>query len=1700
MAIYKPTFCYPFLNNIDIRVVNNSSTTAMAEWLKCKIDTSNKNITGYRIKIFDNNNNQIFPFNNEEGQISPIEEISNIGPENAELDSNSGENGSFLYIPFFQNNALKIVNSYNAVYYTANYYADYYIPITERGNWYEENIYYLRNNSWDGTLNGDFCSLGEYVCVQKEENGNNVYYLYQIKDNRTLERIKRIEDGTILIIKKGSYHNSSFSNRDALDKAKIIDCNGNTINFSFDISSYKWTIQLYQGQYDANSGLESNPKYITYENLDNNWYDAILGSGTILGSTSKRIQIANEMQNGWTIPNASINNPLVLQGKWIELLDEYGNTIKNRAYVQNYDLSLGHVYPRDGYFTSQDIEKATKAVFYNLSNNPSEILDSDMVACASVGNLPIYTTDESGSIILNPDHNITSIDGWQLSVGERVLIKNQTNPEQNGIYTFNGEDTAWSRSGGAETWGSLIGKKVYVQNGSEGAGKNFQSQAFAGGSLLFASNSSTNASGSPLYWIIEQPILLYDTEVKNVQFFYLSSQNITGKTSIDNIPLEIGDLIYYIHITRQVPTIRFEGLLCTYTGQGNFSTESLIRNNYYKVEKGQQKDNIYKYSNNYSQAVEPSYDFSQADILKNTPGFAFISPFIDLQKGQKLKLTNALVGNKQTPWIQIKDIERTIWRIKYDYERETGESLIVFPSEDISGINSNIPYKYEIRTFFNQSEENPFNINEAPYLNIARITQNDENNPDIFPLIEDRYITLRGTYKQFQEASWESYRWVLVNHNGEIIQDSGKKYDREIKVLFYGLNNDQEEDHNKYTIILYVEDNLGHVLTKNINIEVVYPLGDITDVQLIGQYDCDTQSIVLNIEDPNGELGSETPIAIYRREKANYIRGEYNPTTHSFQEETSFTGDWHPVYVNGTDRTIRDFNIKANYSYQYILYALSSRDSSLWMFNQTIELSEELSYYNIVFTSNDVTYSQMMSNIVLDYGYAEIYSTDTGWIDDDYRTIRILTPESNWSSSFKNFLERNAQRIDSNLNITSFATKEIKTEAEQIQGDIYTVDSQFWSLVELQPIEEKNKTIPVIQKQFKADLDNVWIFKYDTDLGSQAQNFSKNEINSLGIYPKVGFGIKNYISGDISCLLGDEIILYSKEGYVERLTNGINRPLSSNEKIRMLEQWKKMAFSRNPKLLRDNKGQSWIVQIFTSSNTPYSLYVNQPDKISFSWKQINSTEDCLIYGSGEVLDKKGCQPIWEKNSENNSEQVVLTIMVKDHIEQIEVIVSNSGHNMTYKFGKGNHKILVNKGSSIYWTISPDLGYISEPSSGHIYQISSDSSISDYIVDKQTQVFITAGTGIADAFLSTDAQGNSRYPSGQPFPSGTTVYGFVITSEYYEYEGGTGKIQIGSVQLQTNDYDFGTINASRRIKQIQFTFPTDEHDDPVWPAGINFINLTYYDENERQRTIGLTEEDAPWTYEAAMGYLYSWEIIGDETNYNFNRTMGSSILVNNNTIYLYSDRKTYNISFTVNPNKPYGGWNVSSTIANSGDRLITVQSTDEIMVRCHKWDDPSAARWVAYFTKDSSTERYSYVLDDINVQTPVYSDQEIVGGAIPEVWILPPENLSGRSRELITPLEGSTYLCTWGFSNPNDFEVTFNYEISWLGGGIQPVTGTGTVAANSTASFSQSTDTLPVMGRVYFSKEIPAGGGINRTSESKYYKISRIRNNNMVEIY
>ena len=255
------------------------------------------------------------------------------------------------------------------------------------------------------------------------------------------------------------------------------------------------------------------------------------------------------------------------------------------------------------------------------------------------------------------------------------------------------------------------------------------------------------------------------------------------------------------------------------------------------------------------------------------------------------------------------------------------------------------------------------------------------------------------------------------------------------------------------------------------------------------------------------------------------------------------------------------------------------------------------------------------------------------------------------------------------------------------------VETQWnaWSIAELIP-EENNTDAPIVKKTYRVDLDNIWMFKYGLETGSQNQNFSKADIQNLGQYLQLGYGKQNYVSGDVSAYLGSEIVPYKGEGYIERTLASIRKPLSTNEKVAMLNQWRAFAYSPNPKLLKDIKGQSWIVQIVSSSNTPKNFYKNQPDTISFSWKQIESTDNVVIYGAGSILPKRNqCDSVWEKK-DAGGKPTAKNILQLNKTEGIAGFYYKINGAPDYEYTSYSTTLYVDHGSTFYAFAQVEKGY------------------------------------------------------------------------------------------------------------------------------------------------------------------------------------------------------------------------------------------------------------------------------------------------------------------------------------------------------------------------------------------------------------------------
>lgn len=182
----------------------------------------------------------------------------------------------------------------------------------------------------------------------------------------------------------------------------------------------------------------------------------------------------------------------------------------------------------------------------------------------------------------------------------------------------------------------------------------------------------------------------------------------------------------------------------------------------------------------------------------------------------------------------------------------------------------------------------------------------------------------------------------------------------------------------------------------------------------------------------------------------------------------------------------------------------------------------------------------------------------------------------------------------------------------QIQQDVRT-KWNGWSITELHPTDAS-------MKKFSVTSSDVWVFNLNVETGDQSQHLVRTEQQTLGQYPRYSQGRQNYLTGNVSCLLGRDVLpadwilqngkYVNQGGYQEKLP--FSAQLSSNDRVDMLRAWRRLVYSHNPKLLKDRKGQSFIVTINESSNKPQDNIAIQPDVISFSWTEIQSMENVEI--------------------------------------------------------------------------------------------------------------------------------------------------------------------------------------------------------------------------------------------------------------------------------------------------------------------------------------------------------------------------------------------------------------------------------------------------------------------------------------------------------
>jgi len=84
---------------------------------------------------------------------------------------------------------------------------------------------------------------------------------------------------------------------------------------------------------------------------------------------------------------------------------------------------------------------------------------------------PAVTATTANISLANPGTD--TFDDVQLTSGQRLLVKDQTTPNQNGVYDFNGSGSALTRSSDANVASELNGLAIFVKSGTDSADQGF---------------------------------------------------------------------------------------------------------------------------------------------------------------------------------------------------------------------------------------------------------------------------------------------------------------------------------------------------------------------------------------------------------------------------------------------------------------------------------------------------------------------------------------------------------------------------------------------------------------------------------------------------------------------------------------------------------------------------------------------------------------------------------------------------------------------------------------------------------------------------------------------------------------------------------------------------------------------------------------------------------------------------------------------------------------------------------------------------------------------------------------------------------------------------------------------------------------------------------------------------------------------------
>lgn len=155
---------------------------------------------------------------------------------------------------------------------------------------------------------------------------------------------------------------------------------------------------------------------------------------------------------------------------------------------------------------------------------------------------------------------------------------------------------------------------------------------------------------------------------------------------------------------------------------------------------------------------------------------------------------------------------------------------------------------------------------------------------------------------------------------------------------------------------------------------------------------------------------------------------------------------------------------------------------------------------------------------------------------------------------------------------------------------------QGWMLIDLPD--------PVDENLYIVDKSDVWMFETNFSSEELIQNIDKYTYENFTRFPKVSTGRKNYISGGITAFLSN--ITAVKTQY--------------SDSSQMMDAFSKLIANGRPKLLKDRKGNAWIVDTQENGFKYIDESFEQIVTVGFNFIQIDSADEYSIVSQGERIE------------------------------------------------------------------------------------------------------------------------------------------------------------------------------------------------------------------------------------------------------------------------------------------------------------------------------------------------------------------------------------------------------------------------------------------------------------------------------------------------